>query len=124
MVKILIVEDERIIAEDLKSTLEHEGYLITEIVGLPKQALESVEKQKPDIALVDIKLYGEMTGLDLAVKLKNEYGLAIVFCTAFNDQHTRNKAKKAEPLGYITKPIDDLKLVNVIKEAVNKLGLQ
>ena len=69
MVKILIVEDERIIAEDLKSTLEHEGYLITEIVGLPKQALESVEKQKPDIALVDIKLYGEMTGLDLAVKL-------------------------------------------------------
>jgi len=118
--KILIVEDNPIVAEDLKIKLIHLGYAITEIAYSGEQALESVQDQRPDIALMDINLGKGISGIDTAAKLKETHEVSVIYLTAHADDDTISKAKFTEPYGYIVKPFDDTELKSVIEIAVYK----
>jgi len=118
--KILIVEDNPIVAEDLKIKLINLRYDITETAYSGEQALESVKSRRPDIALMDIRLGHGMNGIDTASKLKDKYKISVIYLTAHADDDTVSHAKFTEPYGYIVKPFDDTELKSVIEIAVYK----
>ena len=101
--KILIVEDERIVAEDIKRTLKKLGYSVTSIVSSGKEAIQKVDKDKPDLILMDIVLRGDMDGITTAEHIHSKCGLPVIYLTAYADQGTVQRAKVAEPYGYIVK---------------------
>ncbi len=109
-ISILIVEDELIIAEDIKNQLHTLGYKTSGIAKSYNQAIDLLNKSLPDLILVDVKLKGVKDGIDLAYTVKEMYRLPIVFLTSHADKITVNRAKKVMPEGYLVKPFekDDL----------------
>jgi diguanylate cyclase (GGDEF)-like protein/PAS domain S-box-containing protein len=118
--KILIVEDERIIALDLKFRLMKFGFTITDIVSSGSNVLSAVEKSNPDIALMDIMLEGDIDGIEAAVTLQQKYGIPSIFITAYADNETISRAQRANPLGYILKPFKERELYTTVHMALNK----
>ncbi len=102
--KILIVEDERLTANNLKKTIEKFGYTITDIVNNGAGAIESVKNNPPDLILVDIKIKGELDGIQTSELLNELSDAAIIYLTAYSDEHTINRAKLTTPYSYIVKP--------------------
>ena len=102
--KILIVEDEFIVANDLEIMLEAAGYETLGIAISAKAAMEEIAKNIPDIVLLDIQLQGAESGIDLARKLKTMH-IAFVYLSANSDQVTLQKAKATEPYGFLVKPV-------------------
>ncbi|MEP0365375.1 MAG: response regulator [Cyclobacteriaceae bacterium] len=105
--KIFIVEDDSLIAEDIKLMLEDLGY---EVVGKAFNAEAALAKMKtasPDLLLLDIELAGEMTGIDLAEIINLKYQIPFIYLTSFYDNATLEKAKLTSPAGYILKPFDE-----------------
>lgn len=105
-VKILIVEDNFIIAEDLKNILTDLGYEVVNIVMNYYEAVESIITQQPDLCLLDIVIKGEKDGIDLAQTINQDFGLPFLFITSHSDKHTVERAKNTLPKGYIIKPFD------------------
>ncbi len=101
--KILVVEDERITAEDIKSGLESAGYHVPALVSTGKDAVEKAGELKPDLVLMDIKLKGKMDGIEAAGKIKLLYDIPVIYLTAYSDEYTVQRAKITEPSGYIIK---------------------
>ncbi|MGD8780118.1 MAG: ATP-binding protein [Ignavibacteria bacterium] len=122
--KILIVEDEIIIGMDLKEKLESFGYLVTEIVTLGKDAISSAEKELPDLVLMDIRIKGEIDGVETASILKKKFNIPVVFLTAFIDDETVERARNSAPEGYLIKPIHDKELEITIKMSLHKSFLE
>ena len=117
---ILIVEDERIVAKDIKQNLNKLGYNITGIASEGDDAIQKAEKEKPDLVLMDIKLKGKMSGIDAAKQIREKFDIPIVFLTAYADEATLKSAKIAEPHGYIIKPFREIDLKTVIEIALYK----
>ena len=103
MVRILIVEDEGIIALELKKKLEKKGYQVIRIVSSGEEAVEWVMKSRPDLVLMDIKLNGPMTGIEAAREILSRVNLPIIYLTAFSDEKILDEAKITEPFGYLVK---------------------
>lgn len=101
--KILVVEDERITAEDIKSGLESAGYHVPALVSSGKDAIEKAGELKPDLVLMDIKLKGKMDGIAAAGQIKQLYDIPVIYLTAYSDECTVKRAKITEPSGYIIK---------------------
>ena len=101
--KILVVEDERITAEDIKSGLEFAGYKVSALVSSGEDAIEKAGKLKPDLVLMDIKLKGKMDGIEAAEQIKYLYNIPVIYLTAYSDEYTVQRAKITEPSGYIIK---------------------
>ena len=101
--KILVVEDERITAEDIKSGLESAGYQVPALVSSGKDAIEKAGELKPDLVLMDIKLKGKMDGIAAAGQIKQLYDIPVIYLTAYSDEYTVQRAKITEPSGYIIK---------------------
>ena len=104
--KILIVEDEFVVAEYLKSRLESMDYEVSGLASSSDQAMELARKENPDLALMDIKILGGMDGIDTAILLRQELDVPVVFLTAFSDECLLERASLAEPLGYLVKPFE------------------
>jgi len=119
-VKILIVEDEMILAMGLKKKLESFGYLVTDLASSSSEAIESVKKTPPNLVLMDIVLKGEMDGIDTAKFIVNLYDIPIIYFTAYADDEILEKAEKTCPYGYIIKPYKDNELKANIKMALYK----
>ena len=102
--KILIVEDEFVVANDLSIMLEAAGYQVTGIAGSAPAALKEVAKDRPDLVLLDIRLQGAVSGIDVARQLKTMH-IAFVYLSANSDQTTLQKAKATEPYGFLVKPV-------------------
>jgi len=109
-VKILVVEDEIIIADDICDILNVLGYETLEPAINYSSAIEAIEKHKPDLAILDIQLAGSKDGIDLAWKIKEDYNLPFIFLTSNADPATVERAKKVTPPAYLVKPFnkDDL----------------
>ena len=109
--KILIVEDETIIALDLKESLLGLGYSVTDTVKNYKDALHSVHINEPEIILMDINLKNSEDGISTAMAIQKIKNIPIIYLTAFSDDKTINKAIQTNPVGYLLKPfnIDELK---------------
>lgn len=119
-VKILIVEDERILALGLKKKLEKLGFKVTDAVSTGENAIESVKNDKPDLILMDIVLKGEMDGIDAAKLIINLHNIPIIYLTAYADDKTIERAVKTYPYGYLMKPYQERELKANIDMALHK----
>jgi DNA-binding LytR/AlgR family response regulator len=119
--KILIAEDEVIIAEDIASCLEELGYYICAIDS-GDHLMDIIRETEPDLLLLDIHLKGEIDGVELAAQIKKEFDLPFIFLTAYADKATIDRAKTTEPYGFIVKPFDDKDLRSAIEIALYKHG--
>jgi len=118
--KILVVEDEGIIAQDIKNCLENLGYEVPEVVFTGREAIDRVPDVKPDLVLMDIVLKGDMDGIETAAEIRNRFNIPIVYLTAYEDDKTLKRAKLTEPLGYILKPFEERYLRSSIEMALYK----
>jgi diguanylate cyclase (GGDEF)-like protein/PAS domain S-box-containing protein len=121
--RILIVEDERIIAIDLQRRLERCGYQVVGLATSAASAVEAASELKPDIILMDIMLSGEVDGIDAATTIRTSSQIPVVFLTAFADERTLERAKLAEPYGYLLKPFKERELYTTIDMALHKSRL-
>ena len=118
--KILIVEDELIIAENLSIKLKKLGYLVTDIVSSGKAALKSFTANCPDLILMDISIKGSIDGIETAAKIKAVAEIPVIFLTAYSDDRTLERAAKVSFNGYILKPFKDEELTTTIQTALEK----
>ncbi|PLW92303.1 MAG: DNA-binding response regulator [Marinilabiliales bacterium] len=119
-IKVLIVEDESIVAKDIQNILNTLGYSVVSIVSSGEKALSEVEKHMPNLVLMDIMLKGDMNGIQSAEIIRERYDIPVVFLTAYADENTIEKAKSAIPYGYIIKPFKEKELETTIEMAINK----
>jgi two-component system cell cycle sensor histidine kinase/response regulator CckA len=118
--RILIVEDERIVAMGLEAQLHNLGYEVVGHEASGAQAVETAERLQPDLVLMDIRLHGDMDGVEAARLIRRRCRVPVVFLTAYSNQSILERAKVTEPYGYILKPYEDRELHIVIEMAVYK----
>ena len=118
--KVLIVEDESIVALDIKRRLEKLGYCVTGMAARSRQAMALIEADPPDIILMDIHLNDDMDGIDIANVVNEKYRVPVVFITAYSEDATMGRASKARPYGYLLKPFSERDLCAVIKISLER----
>ncbi len=116
--KILIVEDEAIVARDLSMHLKELGYDPVAYTHSGEEALSLVTRLHPDLVLMDIQLTGALDGISTAQRLREQFSLPVVFLTAFSGDSIIDRAKHAEPFGYIVKPFESRELKTAIEIAL------
>ena len=117
--RLILVEDEMIVAEDLRYTLSRLGYAIEGVFPTGERAIAAAAHIRPDLALVDIRLAGVMDGIETARQLRSRFGIPIVFATAHSDAATLSWTRDLAD-GFVFKPFDECALVSAIEEAVRK----
>jgi two-component system cell cycle sensor histidine kinase/response regulator CckA len=118
--RILIAEDESLIADELEERLRRMGLTVVGSVSSAEDALSLVELSPPDIVLMDIRLGGEMDGIDAAAVLRDRHHIPVVYLTAHSDDATIRRATLTEPFGYLLKPFDERDLRIVLEMALHK----
>jgi len=121
---IIVVEDEALVALDLQARLQRLGYEVPAVVSTGEQAILVAEKFKPGLMVMDIVLKDEMDGLEAAEIIHSRLDIPIVFLTAYCDDKTLEKAKAAEPYGYINKPFEEIDLRVVLGIAFHKAEME
>lgn len=121
---IYIVEDSFIVSLHLQKTLEGEGYRVIGTSDSGEVALREIEHLRPDIVLMDIMLNGSIDGIQAASTIKDVLRIPIIFITALTDKETIQRAKVAEPFGYLTKPFEDREIFTVIEMALYKSAIE
>ena len=117
--KILVVEDEAIIAMLLEQHLVQWGYDVVGVASTGQGALDQVSALRPDLILMDISVKGDLDGIQLAEIVKAEYGIPVVFLTSHSDRKTKAQALDADPAGYLTKPVDETELRAVLSSVLS-----
>jgi two-component system cell cycle sensor histidine kinase/response regulator CckA len=118
--RILIVEDEAIVAMDLAATLRRLGYAVDGSADTGAAAIELVSNDPPDLVLMDIRLKGALDGIQAGTVIYHEHGIPVVFLTAHADADTVQRAKEASPYGYLVKPFDERVLHRTVDIALNR----
>ncbi|HHS12327.1 MAG TPA: response regulator [bacterium] len=121
---ILIVEDERIVAENLREVLIQLGFRVTGIVSTSQDAVNAAGTQHPDLVLMDIKLKGEVDGIEAARQITERFQIPVIYLTAHTDVMTLEKAKTTGPFGYLVKPFHERELKSSIEVALYKHGME
>jgi PAS domain S-box-containing protein len=121
---ILIVEDERLVAGYLADSLVTLGYAVSGIAASGEEALRRAEEKCPDLALLDIKLQGEMDGVDLARAMRARFDIPVIYQTAYHDDILVKRAADTEPYGFIVKPYDLHELRSTIEIAFHKHAME
>ncbi len=119
-VKILVVEDEVIVARDIADMLKSQGYDVPAIALSGEQAIQKTEQIQPDLVLMDIVLKGDVDGIEAAEQIRHRFDIPVIYLTAYTDAQTVKRAKITEPFGYITKPFDKRELYTNIEMALYK----
>jgi two-component system cell cycle sensor histidine kinase/response regulator CckA len=122
--RVLIVEDEAIIAEDIRRTLVHLGYDVPRSAATGADAVALAETLQPRLVLMDIKLKGPMDGIEAAGLIRDRLGIPVIFLTSHSDEATLARAKETQPYGYILKPFEDRELRIAIEVALRKHELE
>lgn len=122
--RILIVEDEALVARDLVNTVKSLGYEVTDLVQNGEVVVQSVEKNLPDLAIMDIVLKGRVDGIEAAAILWEKYSIPVVYITSFADDLTFERAKLTEPFGYLIKPYEERELELTIEITLYKARVQ
>ena len=117
-IKILIVEDEPLIAKDLSYTLQDIGYIVVNTAYDAKDALATLQGETVDLVLLDINIEGDMDGIELGGIISKKYNLPFIYVTSFSDKGTIAKATGTEPMGYLVKPINENDLLSTIEVAL------
>ncbi|SLM47358.1 protein of unknown function [Nitrospira japonica] len=117
---ILIVEDEAVVAADLAGKLERAGYRVVGIAADGEDALETAAAQLPDLVLMDIRLAGQMDGIETAERIREARSIPVIYLTAHSDASTLQRASMTEPFGYILKPFDERDITTQIEIVLYK----
>jgi PAS domain S-box-containing protein len=118
--KILVVEDERVVAADIEESLHKLGYTVVGAAASGVHAIRRAVETEPDLVLMDIKLKGHMDGIDAAGELHSRLGIPVVFLTAYADGEILQRAKKISPSGYVLKPFDERALRSAVEIALDR----
>ncbi len=118
--RILIVEDEELVALGIQSYLDDNGRMESAIRTTGEEAIAAIPEFAPDLILMDISLSEGMSGIDAAKAITDTFHVPIVYLTAYSDQKTIEDAKVAQPYGYIFKPFDERNLLETIEKALRK----
>ena len=117
---ILIVEDETIVQLHLQKILERLGYRVTAAAASGEEALDHAQRHPPDLVLMDVRLEGSMDGIDAARELRRRSACPVVFLTAYADEPTLERARAAEPAGYLVKPFEEREVGATVATALTK----
>jgi two-component system cell cycle sensor histidine kinase/response regulator CckA len=118
--RILVVEDESIVAEDLRNGLINLGYSVPSVVSSGEKAINTAREISPDLVLMDIVLQGEMDGIEAAKQIRLSYDIPVLYLTSYSDDRILERAKITEPYGYIIKPFRERELHINIEIALYK----
>jgi two-component system, cell cycle sensor histidine kinase and response regulator CckA len=118
--QIMVVEDESIVAEDMKAMLEGFGYSVPAVAFSGEDAVKKALDTHPDLVLIDIVLKGQMSGVEAVERIRSRRNIPVVYVTAYADEKTVRRAKITEPFGYILKPFDARELQTAIEIALYK----
>jgi signal transduction histidine kinase len=121
---VLIVEDEAIVAHDLRQTLAEQGFDAFAVASSAEEAIATAASKRPDVVLMDIRIKGPTDGIAAAQALRERFGMPIIFLTAHADARTLARAKSTEPSGYLLKPVKSSELKVCIELALHKRGSQ
>lgn len=122
--KILIVEDEKIVAKDIHNCLRRFGYEVTAIASTGEEAIQKAVETKPDLALLDIRLRGETDGIVVAERIRDRLRIPVVYLTAYADEEMLRRAKPTEPFGYLVKPFGERELHSTIEMALHRHAME
>jgi CheY-like chemotaxis protein len=122
--RILVVEDEPIVAMDIQRSLGRLGYVVLGAVSSGREAIRRTAEGLPDIVLMDIVLKGEMDGVEAARQIRERFKIPVVYLTAHGDEGTLERAKITGPFGYIVKPFDETELRTTIEIALHRCGIE
>ena len=118
---VLIVEDDAIISMDIEQRVKKSGFRVLGVEDRAEKVYSRVEKERPDIVLMDINIKGDSDGVSVAEKLLNDYDIHVIYITAYSDMNMRERALKTEPLGYLVKPIRESELLEMLDYAAEKI---
>jgi two-component system, response regulator PdtaR len=118
--RILIVEDEHIVAMGIKRMLKNLGYTVTGVASSGEDAINKTESTFPDVVLMDIMLKGDIDGVEAAKTIKTKFEVPVVYLTAYSDNNILDRVKRTEPFGYIIKPFDEMDLYSSIEVALHR----
>lgn len=121
-IKILIVEDEMIIAAKISMQLTNLGYEVTGILPRGEEAILHIKENQADIVLLDINLKGKIDGIETAKQIKQQSCIPVIYLTANADEATFNRAKTTKPAGFISKPFKQLDLQRAIELTISRMG--
>lgn len=121
--RLFVVEDEALISLEIRSRLHKLGYEVCGMAATAKDALEKIADLQPDLVLMDIRLPGGMSGIEAALRIRKEFGIPVVFLTAYADEQTLFRARDAEPYGYLVKPFRESDLRIGIEMALQQHDL-
>lgn len=116
--RILIVEDEAIVARDMEQSLKHLGYQVTGIAQFGTEAVGQVAKTQPNLVLMDISLQGDQDGVKTAEVIGSRFGTPVVYVTAHTDKDTVARARHTKPAGYLVKPLNYERLKSTVEKAL------
>jgi len=119
--KIVIVEDESIIAMELEERLNQMGFAVAGTFSRGDTVITKISGLRPDLILVDINIQGSMNGIETARKIKDTYNIPFIYITANNDEETLQRAKQTNPDGFLVKPFHGTELKTVIEKALKKI---
>ncbi|WP_420263604.1 diguanylate cyclase [Candidatus Magnetominusculus dajiuhuensis] len=122
--RVMIVEDEGVIAMDIKRTLMDFGYTVTSISSTAGEAIRRAQTDKADVVLMDVVLDGAMDGIEAATLIHSAMGTPVIFLTSYSDEFILERAKITEPFGYLIKPFRDRELYTTIEMALYKDKMQ
>jgi PAS domain S-box-containing protein/putative nucleotidyltransferase with HDIG domain len=123
-IRILVVEDESLVARDIQNMLRSLGYEVTGIVASGELAIQKAAASTPDLVLMDIVLKGDIDGIAAAERLWEEYGIPVIYLTAYADDTTFERAKLTKPFGYLLKPFEERELQTTIEMALYKSKME
>ncbi len=118
--KILVVEDEHIVARDIQQKLIKLGYDVPAYLSTGEEAIAETEKLQPNLVIMDIKLDGKIDGIEAGQQIRSRFDIPIIYLTAYGDKHTLERVKLSEPDGYIMKPFNIKELHSNIQVALHK----
>lgn len=122
--RVLLVEDEALIAMQVESVLESFGFEVVGVATTFNQAISLCRNKIPDLCLMDINISGAISGIETALEIRELFGIGSIFLTAYSDIDTIESAARAEPLGYVTKPIAEAALRAAMIVGFRKLQLE
>jgi CheY-like chemotaxis protein len=117
--RIIVVEDEGIVAMDISKCLSTLGYEVVFVADSGEKTLDMLEREQSDLILMDVELKGRLNGLETARAVKEKYNIPVVFLTAFEDETTLNKIHELGYNGYLVKPFEDEELRKTVEKVIN-----
>ena len=124
LARIMVVEDEGIVALDIQNKLEGLGYEVPEVASSGELAIQLAGEVRPDLIMMDIQLDGEMDGVEAAEQIRQRFDIPVIYLTAFSDENTLQRAKISEPFGYLLKPFAERELHTAIEVAIYKYRVE